>query len=83
MGRTDWPEDAEFRTVNGSVDLTMPPDLSAEVSIKLLNGDIETDFPVEVHEGRYVGSKARGTIGGGEHDLRIETVNGSIRLRSR
>lgn len=81
MGRADWPEDPRFTTVNGSVDLALPADLSAEVRLKLLNGEIETDFPIDIHEGRFVGTKARGTIGGGEHDLEIETVNGSIRLR--
>jgi len=46
------------------------------VRAETVNGDIESDFP-----GRLSRRHFSGTIGTGGHDLRVETVNGSIRLR--
>lgn len=80
MGRADWPSEAEFTTVNGGITLTLPDDLSAEVRAETVNGDLETDFPLTV-TGRFGPRHMRGTIGRGGRQLRLTTVNGSIRLR--
>jgi hypothetical protein len=80
MGRADWPSAAEFTTVNGGITLTLPDDLSAEVRAETVNGDLETDFPLTV-TGRFGPRHMRGTIGNGGRQLRLTTVNGSIRLR--
>jgi hypothetical protein len=80
MGRTDWSSQAEFTTVNGGITLTMPADLSAEVSAETVNGDLETDFPLTV-TGRFGPRRMRGTIGNGGRYLKLSTVNGSIHLR--
>src|SRR5205085_2514603 len=34
MGRADWSDELEFKTVNGGIDLTFPAGLSAEVEAK-------------------------------------------------
>jgi hypothetical protein len=80
MGRADWQSEAEFTTVNGGITLTLPDDLSAEVRAETVNGDLETDFPLTV-TGRFGPRHMRGTIGHGGRQLRLTTVNGSIRLR--
>ncbi|HSD33328.1 MAG TPA: DUF4097 family beta strand repeat-containing protein, partial [Gemmatimonadales bacterium] len=80
MGRADWASQAEFTTVNGGITLTMPGNLSAEVSAETVNGDLETDFPLTV-TGKFGPRRMRGTIGSGGRYLKLSTVNGSIRLR--
>jgi hypothetical protein len=70
-----------FRTVNGGVTLSVPKDLSADLEAETVNGSIETDFPITV-TGRINRRHLDGRIGQGGRSLKIETVNGSIRLRS-
>jgi hypothetical protein len=80
MGRADWTDELEFKTVNGGIDLSVPASLSAQVQVKTVNGDISTDFPMTV-TGTFSKRRLNGTIGGGGRDLRLETVNGSVQLR--
>lgn len=80
MGRADWEDGLEFRTVNGGIDLSFPASLNARVEAKTLNGDIRTDFPLTVN-GAYSRRHMTGTIGGGGRELRLETVNGSVQIR--
>lgn len=80
MGRADWSSEAEFSTVNGGITLTLPDNLSAEVSAQTVNGDLETDFPLTV-TGKFGPRNMRGTIGNGGRYLKLSTVNGSIHLR--
>ncbi|MGE5759472.1 MAG: DUF4097 family beta strand repeat-containing protein [Gemmatimonadota bacterium] len=79
MGRADWPSETEFTTVNGGITLTLPANLSAEVSAETVNGDLETDFPLTV-TGKFGPRHMRGTIGNGGRHLKLSTVNGSIHL---
>lgn len=80
-GRANPGRDLEFKTVNGNIRLTVPAAFSADVSASLLNGSIESDFPLQITRGRYVGSEAEGRIGRGGNDLELETVNGNIEIR--
>ena len=82
MGRSDWTNELEFNTVNGSVTLTFPGDLSTELDVKTVNGSIDSDFPITI-SGKVTPQNLRGRVGQGGRDLSIETVNGSIRLRKR
>jgi DUF4097 and DUF4098 domain-containing protein YvlB len=79
-GRADWTGDAAFKTVNGSITLTLPASAGAEVRAETVNGEIQTDFPLTV-TGRISKRRLAGTIGGGGRTLELETVNGSIHLR--
>jgi hypothetical protein len=81
LGRADWPRGLEFKTVNGGIDLTLPSNLSARVEAKTLNGEITSDFPMTV-TGAFSRRRLSGTIGsGGERQLILETVNGSVQIR--
>jgi hypothetical protein len=80
MGRADWPDELEFKTVNGGIDLSFPASLSAQVEARTLNGNISTDFQMTV-TGSFSRRHLTGTIGGGGRDLRLETVNGSVQIR--
>lgn len=80
MGRADWSESLDMSTVNGSITLTFPATLSADVRASTVNGDINTDFPMTV-TGRVSRRRLEGTIGGGGRSLALESVNGSITLK--
>lgn len=80
-GRANPGRDLEFKTVNGNIRLTVPSGFGADVSASLLNGRIESDFPLEITRHRPVGQSAEGRIGRGGNDLELETVNGNIEIR--
>ncbi len=80
-GRADAGRDLEFETVNGDIVLRVPSDFRARVDAELVNGRIESDFPLHITRGRYVGSSAEGEIGRGGHRLKMETVNGTLQIR--
>jgi len=70
---------SDFRTTNGSVTVSLPAGLSAQLEASTTNGSIHTDFPVTVR-GR-IGRSLSAVLGDGGPELRLRTTNGSIRLR--
>jgi DUF4097 and DUF4098 domain-containing protein YvlB len=80
MGRADWPGTLKLGTVNGSISLEMPADLSTDVKFTSVNGRLRTEFPMNV-EGNIDGHSVSGQIGSGGRELKIETVNGSAEIR--
>lgn len=82
LGSALWQGTLSFETVNGSITVDLPADLSAEVRAKTVNGDITTDFPLTV-TGRVSRRSLSGTIGGGGRTLELGTVNGSVKLNRR
>ena len=79
MGRGTWDHALRFETVNGSVRLTLPHEVNAELHANSLNGSISSDFPVTLNgEFWHKGGSVGGTIGKGGSPLRLSTVNGSI-----
>ncbi len=81
MGGTSWNDALEFSTVNGSVDVTIPAGVNAEVHASTVNGGLTTDFPLTV-SGRWGPKSLNGRIGSGGPSLKLSTVNGGIRLHS-
>lgn len=82
LGTSDWRDALRFETVNGSITLDLPDDLSTEVDASTVNGSISTDFPLTV-QGRFSRRHLSGTVGAGGRTLELETVNGGISLRKR
>lgn len=80
VGRADWSGSADFQTVNGTVTVTLPGGVDADVEARTVNGEIETDFPLTV-TGRFGPRRLNGRIGSGGRTLSLETVNGAIRIR--
>ena len=80
LGRSSFEEDVEFETVNGSITIEMPEGLNADFRANTVNGGIDSDFPILV-TGKVSRRSLRGSIGDGGPELRLSTVNGSIRLR--
>ncbi|HEX5070187.1 MAG TPA: DUF4097 family beta strand repeat-containing protein [Vicinamibacterales bacterium] len=64
---------------NGTVNITMPADSKATLHANLVNGDIQTErLNVDVRE--KTGRRLSGTVGGGGPDVRIEMVNGDVKI---
>ncbi len=51
MSRVDPGKQLSFSTLNGSIDVTLPADLKANLKLKADNGDIFTDFDVKFDAG--------------------------------
>lgn len=78
---TSSREPLEFETVNGAITLVLPASTGAELRASTVNGEISSDLPLTVR-GKINRRTVTGTIGRGGPELRMSTVNGSIRLRS-
>jgi hypothetical protein len=81
MGRADWEGTLSFNTVNGSITVDLPAGVSTEVSAATVNGHMESDFPLTV-KGKFSMKNMHGTIGNGGRELKMNTVNGSVELKS-
>ena len=69
-----------LETTNGSIDLKLPRDAKATVAARCVNGSISVaDLPFE-RSGEGARRKLDGAINGGGPTLRLETVNGRIRV---
>jgi lia operon protein LiaG len=73
----------EFQSLNvetgsGDVAIKAPPSLSAELEIETSNGDIESDFPIQLTQRSP--DHLIGRIGEGRGKIAIETGSGEIRL---
>jgi hypothetical protein len=70
---------ARFKSVNGGVEAILPNDASFTVNLSQVNGDFEAAFPLSIHSNP--GSRrVSGEVNGGQHLLKIVTVNGDIEL---
>jgi DUF4097 and DUF4098 domain-containing protein YvlB len=61
------------------VTVNLPAGVDASVRADTLNGSVRSEFPITV-QGTVSPRRLRGTIGNGGRELRLSTVNGSIRL---
>ena len=70
---------ARFKTVNGGVEAILPKNASFAVDLSQVNGDFEASFPLSIHSNP--GSRrVSGDVNGGQHELKITTVNGDVQL---
>jgi len=71
-----------LRTINGSVRLALPSDVSADLEASTVNGSIRTDFPLTV-QGRLSKRHLDGKIKEGGGRISLGTVNGSVTISER
>lgn len=84
-----------FSSFNGDVDVTFPAGVRADVALRSDQGEIYTDFDVDLDQGpakvredrdggRYrvvIEKEIRGKVNGGGPEIRFKTYNGDIYLR--
>ena len=81
--------------MNGTVDVTLPASIKADLKLRSDQGDVFTDFDLQMQQsaaststsknnGRFridVNRSITGTINGGGPDIELRTLNGSVILR--
>lgn len=87
-----------FSTMNGDIDVTLPPDVKASLKMKTDQGEIYTDFDIDLtrqptrteagktEEGRYritFDKSLMGIINGGGREISFNTFSGDIFIRKR
>ncbi len=82
MDRLDPDKVVSLETVNGRLELTLPRGADADLDVETVHGKIRNDFGLEEKKGRYVGRSLAGSLGGGGARIELESVNGSISIRS-
>ena len=99
MDRVDPGKPISFSTLNGTIDVTLPADLKANVKLKADRGDIYSDFDIKLDtnrqpitqknntpDGRFrvqVDRTVNGTINGGGVEASFNTFNGRILIRQK
>lgn len=97
LTRIDAAKPMSFVSFNGTVDVTFPADLAGELTLRSDNGEVFTDFDVEVQEsaatrkesrsdGRYrvsLDKSMKATVGAGGPEITLRTFNGNVYLRKR
>ncbi|HEY6867841.1 MAG TPA: DUF4097 family beta strand repeat-containing protein [Candidatus Eisenbacteria bacterium] len=68
-----------FSTHSGDIDIGLPDDASAAVSVSTFSGEFETVFKARLFD--TGGKRFNFTLGSGGADLGLETFQGTIRLR--
>lgn len=80
--RLEGQQSVKAETVNGRVTMILPKNADVEISADTLNGGINArDFGLKTDKG-FVGSDLNGKIGSGSARMNIDTVNGSIKIKS-
>jgi len=83
FSRLEGQQSVKAETVNGRVTMILPKNADVEISADTLNGGINArDFGLETDKG-FVGSDLNGKIGSGSARMNIDTVNGSIKIKSK
>jgi hypothetical protein len=84
-----------FSSLNGNIDITFPKNLKASIKAKTDNGDVYTDFEIEMTKattkkesgnGVYKITRNKwviGDINGGGAEMTFKTLNGDVMIRAR
>ncbi len=78
--KLDDAKPISLNSVNGSVNLIIPSDANAAIRASTVHGGISNDFGLQVRHGDYVGHNLDGQIGNGGPRIKLENVNGSIKI---
>lgn len=96
MARVTAQKEMAFTSLNGTVDVTLPPTTKANLRMRSDNGDIYSDFDVQLapstpvvqenrtSNGRYRVSRNRaiiGAINGGGPEFELRTFNSNVYVR--
>jgi putative adhesin len=74
--------DLRFTSVSGNVSLQLPRSLDADITLKTVSGELDSDFQLTL-QGPMSRRRLNGRIGRGGRELYLTTVSGDVRLRAR
>ncbi|MCJ7441339.1 MAG: DUF4097 family beta strand repeat-containing protein [Thermoanaerobaculaceae bacterium] len=80
LEKLDARQRVRLETVNGGIELRLAAGVAADVAAETVNGHLSNDFGIPVNKHEHVGADMTGSIGSGGGDVRLETVNGKIRV---
>lgn len=95
MDRVDQGKPLSFSTLNGAIDVTLPADVKANLTIKTDHGSVYSDFDITLGGTRAITEKndtpdgkfrvridrtIRGTINGGGVEMIFNTFNGRVTI---
>ncbi|MEM9328404.1 MAG: hypothetical protein AAGA85_22235 [Bacteroidota bacterium] len=77
---------ANFKTISGDVDLTVPGREGIDFQVKTISGEVYSDLEIVYPNGKdglrqLVGTDVSGEVNGGGEFLDLETISGNIFLR--
>jgi len=67
-----------LESINGPVALAVPPNASASLDVRSMNGEFRTELPLAMQSA--LGREFRGSLGQGGMTVRLRTVNGGIEI---
>jgi DUF4097 and DUF4098 domain-containing protein YvlB len=73
-------DEIELATVNGSIKLYLPSELSATINAETMHGSIKTAFGLSSNKKMFSGRNLSGSVGSGDININLESVNGSIKV---
>jgi DUF4097 and DUF4098 domain-containing protein YvlB len=73
--------DLSFKSVSGDVTLEVPRGFDADISMSTVSGDMNSDFPVTLGNGRMSHRRIEARVGSGGRRLDVSTVSGSLNLK--
>jgi hypothetical protein len=79
MDRVDPEKPMSFSTLNSDIDVTLPPDVKANVRMKTDNGEIYSDFEVKLEAANQIVQDESGRRSNGRYHVHIDhTLRGTI-----
>jgi hypothetical protein len=73
-------DNIDLTTVNGSIKLYLPSELSATINAETMHGSIKTAFGLSSNKKVFSGRSLSGSVGRGDININLESVNGSIKV---
>jgi DUF4097 and DUF4098 domain-containing protein YvlB len=85
LDQVDPSKPISFSSVNGSINVTLPADLKANVKLRSMNGSVWSAFEMKMTGGINLprGGTMTGTINGGGVEASFTTLNGRIEIRKK
>jgi DUF4097 and DUF4098 domain-containing protein YvlB len=80
--RLEGSPEISLHTVNGSISLTIPDKTNAEFTVSTVHGAISSDFGMPEWDHKRRGGSFNGRIGSGGARIKLDSVNGGIRIQS-
>ncbi|MBI9055343.1 MAG: hypothetical protein JEY96_16080 [Bacteroidales bacterium] len=90
FGTVNQNSPISINAINGIIDITLPANTPADISMSTINGEIFTNFDIDFEKKQkdglsYIGGgqKIKGKINGGGVDIKLVTINDNIYLRKK